>query len=65
MKRLMICLFFLGMTAGIYAGTALAEENYQNCVDDGQPCEQGATPCCSALSTCKGSLSEMTCQGLL
>jgi hypothetical protein len=42
--------------------SASANAALPECVDDGQPCVIGGTPCCNEASSCSGTFPNTICQ---
>lgn len=61
MRKIFFSLFIAGVFASISLPFAHAEDDAP-CVIDGDTCVMGGTPCCSALSVCKGFFPATTCQ---
>lgn len=59
MKKFVIVVFLLGLLVAAVAPLFAA---LPECVDHGQTCIIGGTPCCGAADTCSGKFPNTTCQ---
>jgi hypothetical protein len=55
-------LAFAGILVLLYLTAPMASAALPECVDHGQTCVIGGTPCCNADDDCKGKFPNTTCQ---
>ena len=59
MKKLLLVICFALCLAGVIS---LVFAALPECVDHGQTCVIGGTPCCNATDTCSGKFPNTICQ---